>query len=353
MANKEITLKDLILLIKEYFFEVLRKWWVVLLFVIPITLYFVRKTYITPSTYSAQTKFLVEGNEGGVSGLGGILGSLGIGGRGGDKSNPFKIVEVALSKAMTHKILFDKSECSDEYIGNLLLDKYDLPNTWAQSNEEYRGFKFTTDDDFQFTDLDRKVFLRLYRFIFGTELRRDLALMTLNFNKESGVFKYNVKTEHECLSLSLINSSYDNLRYIFEEELLADKIKTLKVLEAKKDSIKSLIDSKGLQYANQKDRSRNRFSAMLEYESNKLLLEIEGMTSAYTEILRSFEMTDISFRDSRPTFMMIDKPYPPLGRVSESLILNIVLGFLLGFFLATVCIVGNKFIRDIINESNS
>lgn len=350
MANKEISLKDLLLLIKEYFFEILRKWWVVLIFVVLSTFYFVRKTNNTPGTYGAQTKFLVEGNEGGGAGLGGLLGSLGIGSRGGGKSNPFKIVEVALSKAMTHKILFDKSACGDQYIGNSLLEKYDLHNIWAESNEEYRGFRFTTDDDTKFTDLDRKVFLRLHRFIFGTELRRDLALMTLNFGKESGVFKLNVKTEHECLSLSLTNSCYDNLRYIFEEELLADKIQTLKILEAKKDSIKSLIDAKGRQYANQKDRSRNASSAMLEYERNKLLVEIEGMTSAYTEILRNYELTDISFRDSRPTFMMIDKPYPPLGRLGANMIVNIILGIILGLFLAVVFIVGRKFISDILNE---
>lgn len=345
MDNNEISLKDLILIIKEYCYEIINNWWIVILGSIILSGILCFKAIKTPGTYPAETKFLVEGNESG-GGISGILGSLGIR-RGDNKSNPFKIIEVGLSKKMAKKILFEKSQCDGGLIANNIIEKYDLDSKWAESEIQFENFKFTTSNEKEFQDIDRKAFLRLVKVIFGTQLNRDDALIRIFRNEDSGIFKYSVNTEYECLSLSLISSAYDNLRKIFEEELLKDKLQTLKVFENKRDSLKQILDSRVKQYAVFQDQSRGLISKEVEYQADRLLIEIEGLTSAYTQVVQNYELTDITVRDSKPTFLIIDKPYPPLGRAGPSIILNIIIGIVLGCFISITFIIGRRFYRDI------
>jgi len=125
LENKDISLKDLILLIGQYGREILRNWWIIVISIILFLVFFVHKTNNTPATFNAKTKFLVEGNEGGGLGsIGGLLGNLGI--SKGGKSNPMKIIEVALSKRMAAIILFSKSQCSEGLIANDIITQYEL-----------------------------------------------------------------------------------------------------------------------------------------------------------------------------------------------------------------------------------
>jgi len=187
--------------------------------------------------------------------------------------------------------------------------------------------------------------------LLGTDLDRSEALLKIGLNEESGVFKYSVSTELECLSLTIIDKAFDSLKQFFEEDLLMDKIQTIEILKSKRDSLRGLIDQKGREYAIFQDRNRGVISNERMYLGNKLLVEIDGLSTAYGEILRSYELTDVSFRDSKPTFMIIDRPFSPLGRSGPSLLLNLILGILLGGFIAVGFIVVRKFYRDIMSSS--
>jgi len=70
IEEDEITLKELILKIKEFFWEVVRNWKWVVLIVIPFVTFFMYKAVSTPVTYEAELTFMVNEDDGG--GMGGV-----------------------------------------------------------------------------------------------------------------------------------------------------------------------------------------------------------------------------------------------------------------------------------------
>ncbi len=68
--EEEITLKELILKVKELFLEVLKNWLVVVLVPLPFVLFFSYQVYKTPVTYTSELTFMMNDDAGG--GAGGI-----------------------------------------------------------------------------------------------------------------------------------------------------------------------------------------------------------------------------------------------------------------------------------------
>ena len=70
LEEDEITLKELILKVKEFFQEVLKNWLLVVLITLPFVLYFFYQAYKMPITYTSELTFMMNDDEGG--GLGGL-----------------------------------------------------------------------------------------------------------------------------------------------------------------------------------------------------------------------------------------------------------------------------------------
>ncbi|MDG1434802.1 MAG: hypothetical protein P8Q41_12365, partial [Saprospiraceae bacterium] len=65
IEEDEITLKELIIKVQEFFQEVLKNWRLVILITIPFVLYFFYQTYKTPITYTSELTFMMNDDEGG------------------------------------------------------------------------------------------------------------------------------------------------------------------------------------------------------------------------------------------------------------------------------------------------
>ncbi|MDF1694603.1 MAG: hypothetical protein P1U56_02170 [Saprospiraceae bacterium] len=347
--KREISLRDFILLMKEYFFYLLKKWWLIGLISGPITLYFAYNAYVAPGMYSANTKFIIEEGNGNVNVIGGILGGFGIG-KGGGVSNHVKVSEVALSNLMAEKILMSESQCGKKILANEIIEFYELDKKWAESDEKYANVRFANSNSADYTELERKVFRKITKVLIGTDIDRTEALMKFTRNDKSGVFKIKVSTEKECITQSIIDSAYDNLKQIFEEEILEVKVKMVEILTNKRDSLLTLIDQKSLNYARFRDRNRGSIYDEADYAGKKLLLEIQGLTTAYVESIKNLELADVNYRNSKPFFMILDKTFPPLGRYRPNLITKTILGAITGLFLAIIVLVGYKLLGDIMNE---
>lgn len=350
--KREISLRDFIILMKEYFFYLLKKWWLIGLITLPITLYFMRNAYIAPGIYSASTKFIIEEGQGSSGLFGGILGGFGLG-KGSGVANHVKVSEVALSNLMSEKILMSQSQCGEGLLANEIIDYYKLDEIWAESDEAYRGMRFVNTDSKNYTEIERKVFRKITKVLIGTELDRTEALMKFSRNDKSGVFKLKVSSEKECITLSIMDSAYENLRQIFEEEILETKIKMVKILTSKRDSLIGIIDQKSLQFARFRDRNRGSISNEMDYASKKLQLEVQGLTTAYVESIKNLELADVNYQNSKPFFMVLDKSFPPLGRYKPNLIRSTILGAFTGVFIAIIILVGYKLLNDIMQSEEN
>lgn len=102
--DDEITLKELIEKLMEFWQELwAKKWWIIAL-TIPVMTYFGYKAKKAEVTYTAQLTYLLNDGSGSGGALGGILGSFGLG-KGG-KVNLDRIVELSRSRDNTKSIVY-------------------------------------------------------------------------------------------------------------------------------------------------------------------------------------------------------------------------------------------------------
>lgn len=338
--EEEITLKELVIKIKYFIHEIARNFLLVLIITLPILAYFLYNHYNTFPKYEAETRFLVEGSSG-SGGLGSILGQFGI--RSSGKFNPYKVIEVAKSKSLLKKVLFTKNE--GDYIINDLIEDYKLDEKWAKTKPEWKGFKFKSDDFSKFTLMENQAFINIYTLIVGGKKSKEV-LLNFNFDEDTGVYNYNVSTKDEALSLAIINHAYEELKHFFEEEIISNQLSTTVILRQKADSIQSLITRKSYQLASQNDRTLGLVVSTPGVKKATLEKEIQALTLAYAEVLKSFEMADINLKDTRPMFLKLDETYAPIEAVNSSLLISIIKGLLIGGVLASVYIIGRSIYRE-------
>lgn len=344
MNDDEITLKEIIQKLKIFYHEVLKNWYLVLLFCLPITTYFIYKHFQTKDIYNAETKFLVEGSSGG-SGISGLLGQFGI--RSSGKFNPYKVIEVAKSKVLIKKVLFKK--LNNDYLINQIIQQYNLDEQWAKNKPEWKGFRFKNSEFDSFTEKESQAFVGVINVILGGKKIKN-PLLSFGYDEDTGIFSYNVSTQKEDLTMALINNAYSELKYFFEEEIVSGQLGTTVILKQKADSIQSLINRKSIQIASHQDQTLGLVYSTPGAKKSILEKEIQALTIAYAEVLKSYEMADINLKDTRPMFLKLDESLDPLEPVQSSLIINIIKGFLIGFIIAIIFIISRFIIRNALNN---
>jgi uncharacterized protein involved in exopolysaccharide biosynthesis len=108
-VQDELTLKELILVIQEYFVYFLRKWYWVVLGALVVGGIFFYNAYTAPVNYDAPLTFMMNDDKGGGIGAGAILGSLGLGGGEGGGGKASKLLQLGKSRKVLGKVLFDSA----------------------------------------------------------------------------------------------------------------------------------------------------------------------------------------------------------------------------------------------------
>ena len=89
--DDEISLKDLILKIQEYFKEVIKYWWIILAFILLCGGYSFYKWYTSKVYYNATLSFMLSESEGESGGMASVFNNFSFGGSPGD-ANLLKVI---------------------------------------------------------------------------------------------------------------------------------------------------------------------------------------------------------------------------------------------------------------------
>lgn len=340
VRDNEITLKELIEKISFYAKNILSNWWIVAIFCIPIVAYFVRDAMTTPDKYIAEVRYIVEGegSGGAMGGIGSLLGQFGLN-RGSGKSNPQQVIQVAKSKRLIENLLLNKLG-GEKSIANEIIDIYQLPDLWKEEYPELENFHFTKDSLSNFNKFERLAFNEVYKFLIGDANSDAEPLLVIKYDKDNGIYTILGKTTSEDLSIRLVNASYQQVRQFFEEKILEEKVTSHKLLKMKSDSIKNSINQKSDQLARFEDENRGLVSKRASALKGRLRLEITGLTSVYAEAVKNFEIADYSLKQSKPFYLLIDQPIPPLKPKRKSVLKSIVLSLIIGVVLGSIFLTG-------------
>jgi hypothetical protein len=358
--DDEITLKEIILKIREYFGEIVRNWKIVLLVTFIFLAYMIYKSSRSEYSYQAKLTFMLNQNEGGsFSGLGGILGQFGF----GEKSefNKNKIMILNKSRRIVEKAIFEKVKINNkvDFLANHIIINQDTLGKWASvpfymrpfsKDNPLKGFIFKNGNFERFSELENTALKSVYNVVAGNPDKGDAGVMTNGFDKESGIMHISTVTTNPELSIAITNKVFDNLSRFYIEKTIEKQKATYDVLKSKTDSIFALLQGKEAGAAAIEDRNVASWGSTTKLPSRRHTRDIQKLTIMYSETLKNLEIADFAVKNQMPLVQPIDRPIMPITGEKTSIIKSLMIGLFLGFFVSSLFIILRRIIREALND---
>jgi hypothetical protein len=356
ITNQEeiITLKDIFLTIKSYLNELLRRWIIFLLFIAIACGILGAKAYFSKILYPDSITFMINDGNSAADAKSSLLGSLFLSGKG--SNSQAKVLELFRTKTILYKALFEKIELEkqEKYLANHLLDQLNYKElispygfSWANKLENQDEFRFTHDSIKVFKGVEKAMLKVLYEYFVGNVNVGVPGILSTNADEESGIMTINLSTENEDLTIVLLDILYKNLSAFYVDRAIEKERKTYKLLEERNDSIKLELSRAEYSLANFNDSHRKL--VLLKGNLRKIELERQArlLSTMYSETIRAMEESIFAVKNATPYVQIIDFPSKPISPRKDSVLKGLILGFIIGFFLATVYIVIAKLYRDV------
>lgn len=350
--SDEISLKNFIYRIKEYYQEVKERWLVLLLlgaFFIAILGY---QWMTTPEVYPAKMTFMVnEESGGGGGGVGGLLNQFGFGGGGGGSYNLTKVIELSKSREIVKQALFlrDSTQENPDFLVNKLITVYGLREAWAD-NPDLADFSFKHDDFDRFTREENSIMKSLHGLVVGGE--DGGGITKLEVNAETSIFKMVVNGREEALSIQLLNGIYNALSSFYISETIEKPKNTYENLKARTDSVRAAIVALEYQLAKDYDTNLGLLTRRAQLNRNRLEREVRAAGMEYAKLLENLGVSEFTLENATPVFQVIDAAIEPIDPVKEPFWKPIVFGAVIGIVLGIILILFLKIYRDAMREEN-
>ncbi len=347
--DDEISLKELILKLKEFWYELWRNWLLITLFILPFLLFFIYKAFTTPKTYKADLTFMLNDEGGaGIGGVSSILGNFGLGGGAGGEYNLEKMLELVRTRKLIQTVLFEKTtlDQKNDYFANHLIDLYAYHEKWDEDTTGLKDLYFKHDSINIFNTAENNALKILHASVIGNSDKGVEALLSTNLSETTAIMGLSLNTENESLSISMLESIFENLSSYYIEKAIEKPLHTYKIIAFKTDSIETELRNAEYSLANFMDTSFGLLNKKDQLKELQLKAKIEMLYRVYGESLKNKELAEFTLQEQTPVIQAIDYPIPPLEPENRSLIKAIIIACLLGGFLGSVFVIGRKIIRD-------
>ena len=338
VEDDEVTLKELILRVKEYFLEIRRRWLVVLLFCTLFSAFFLYKALKTKPEFEAQLTFMLDqGDKGGGGGLGMILGQFGLGGSGGGNTNLNTICQLAVSDRIMNTTLFTEGtiDGQKDVLANHIIRIYDFHKQWAKDTTGLLNFVFKRNEFEAFSRVENNALKKIIELLRGKQ-----AIFSCGFAKESGILKMRMNSINEDFSIQFTRILFGHLSEFYVNNSTERERNTYNIIRAQKDSIYGVMKSKEIGAAQFQDYNRGLILQSEQMKSTMMKKDATVATSVYGEVLKNFAVADFALRNNTPFITPVDLPTSPIEPVKVSKLFSLISGFLLGLFVSSVLIIG-------------
>lgn len=372
IEEKELSLKDIVFLVKDYFREVIRYKYIPLLVMIPFAIYFIWDAKTTPLMFSGNLTFMINEDEAeDIGGLSGLLGTLGIKapGTGGSEHNLEKVLQLFRSRRIVENTLFQKVKIEGklDYIGNHILDIYGGINELTEDYESFNGlikkrgwvdfvrendnFRLKSDSIQGFGKLENIVLNDLlYDRVTGNPELGISPMIGSAIDENSGIMNLSASTLSEELTIIFLEKLYDQLSDYYINKTVEKQLKVYGILQAKNDSILQVLALADYALADFEDSNRNLTTIKGEIKRTRLRRDAKIMEIMYGESIKQLEMAEFSLKRKTPYVQLIDWPKRPINPKGKSLLMGLIYSIILGMILGITYIIVRKIFRDALAE---
>lgn len=348
IPNDEISLKELIEKLKEWYNYLLSQWrTIVLAGVIGATLG-LAYSFIKKPVYTATLTFALEDEKGG--GMGGALGlasSFGIdlGGGGGSIFSGSNLTELFKSRTMVEQTLLTPVTVNGKVIS--LAEMYIQNNEWRDNWDEKAKFK-----NLQFLPgADRKHFTRVQDSILGV-IYQNLSKTSLSVaqkDKKIAIISMDVNSTNELFSLYFCEALARQVGRFYVDTKSKKARMNMEILEHQVDSIRSELNGAitGVAVANDNTFMLNPALNVRRAPSARRQVDVQANTAILTELVKQAELAKVTLRKETPLIQVIDRPILPLQKERFGKAKGLVLGGFLAGFLTVLGLIGRRLLKEL------
>ncbi|MBK1439390.1 lipopolysaccharide biosynthesis protein [Parapedobacter sp. ISTM3] len=352
--DDDISLKELITNVREWFRYFLNKWAIILIVgllggVVGLVYSIAKRT-----NYTATLNFVMEEQGASQSSLGaaaGIAAQLGfnlggIGGSGGFFQGD-NIIEFLKSRSMIDKTLLTEVEIEGKK--DLLVNRYveynNFREKWAEK-ERLKGFQFA---DTSGVFLQDSLMSRFYKAILKKNLVIDKP------DKKLNIIAIKMETPDEAFSKAFAETLIENASDFYIKTRTQKAEENLAILTHQVDSVRRELNEAigGVAAAADANPNPNRAFQSLRVGSQRRTVDVQANTAILTELVKNQELAKITLRNEKPVIQVLDRPILPLENDKLGKVKAIIIGGVLGGFLACLVLLIRRIYRQIMEADPS
>ncbi|MGV3546020.1 MAG: Wzz/FepE/Etk N-terminal domain-containing protein [Pedobacter sp.] len=353
IKDDEISLKELILKIREWWQYLWSKKWIIIAAGVVGGLLGLGYSFIKKPIYTATTTFVLESGDkaGGLGAYAGVASMMGIdlGGGGGDMFQGDNILDFYKSRKMIEKALFSPV---DSITKQPLIEKYieinELRKAWAE-NDKLKNLQFKVGD-FELAKRDR-----LRDSVVGNIVAAisKSYLSVTKPDKKLSKIQVDVKSINEVFAKRFNEEIVQNVNDFYVQTKTKKSLDNVAILQRKTDSVRAVMNgaiysaaavsdaTPNLNPTRQVQRTAPIQRAQASAETNKAIL---------SSLIQNLEMSKMTLMKEAPLLEIVDGPIYPLqnerlGKAKGIILGGLIFGFLMTFFLLIKAI-AKKIMQD-------
>lgn len=285
----------------------------------------------SPTTYTSKSSFMVTSSKGGGGRLGSLLGmasSLGLG-VGDGSMTVDNVSEIIVSERIVLNTLLAEVEIEGKQVklGNYFIDSMGVADQWLEEDYKYKDIRFTSGSAYEMSPDENVIAKRI--------IGRVKRLLSVDFQKQTGIIRISASSEDELFSYHILPALIGELTEFYVDRKTENERETFKILVAKSDSIRAVLERTENELALLKDQSYQTVKAVNRLKEMQLEREVSILSVMYSTGVSNVEMARVNLLQETPFIQVIDQPFLPLKRVKKSFIVHgILFAFLFGFLIA-------------------
>ena len=351
--DDEISLKELILKIKEWVIYLKTKWLIILSFgIIGAGIGYVY-AYFQKPIYTATLTFALEDEKGGGgSGIGGALGfasSLGfdLGTSAGGAFSGTNLIELMKSRKIVELALLKPVKLGGKAttLAEFYLQFKNERKKWQASNLQLNDkVLFQPNSDRSRFSLQQDSVLG---FMHSALIKENLFVNQKD--KKVSILSVDVKTENEIFSKLFAEAVVDEVSDFYIDTKSKKARLNVEILEKQSDSIRAELNAAIQGVAKATDDIYNLNSALniKRAPATKRQIDVQANTAILTQLVSNLELARVTLRKETPLIQVVDKPILPLSKEKVGKLKSLIIGGMLAGLLIIVFLIIRKIFKNV------
>lgn len=345
--NGEISLKEVINLVREYYNYLLSKFKIILAVGVLGGLLGFAYGYTQVFKYTATLTFALEDEKSGGLGALGLAGQLGLdfGGGGGGAFAGGNLIELFKSRKMVEQALLTPIYLKGKNIS--LAEMYIQENEWRdkwKDKPKLKGMLFlpyAKREDF--TREQDSVLEVIYKSLSSA----DLAVSQKD--KKVGVISIDMKSNNEVFAKAFTESLASVVSNFYIEIKSKKASLNMTILQRQLDSIRRELNGSisGVAVANDRTFALNPALNVKRVPSVRKQVDVQTNTAILTELVKQTELAKVTLRKETPLIQIIDRPIFPLKKEKFGKAKGLILGGFLGGFIAVMILILRRIFKTL------